>query len=761
MTPDTDKKPRSNIVRGDAFKSEHVERVVPGKVQDDSKSDLKLYFNLLFDNRWLISVVTLISALAGGLFAFSTKPVYESSMTIQVEETSPNPTKNILSEASSLFETKKTAIAEIELMRSRMVIAPAIDKLRLDIEAQPKYFPIVRFWSAVADGNELSDPGIFGYGGYVWGAEKIDVTAFNVPAFMLNRIFVIIAQGNNQYRLRDEMTKMTWGGKLGTTLTAQFGGGDIELRVERIDAKPGAEFFLRRLSQQRLIATIQRAMNVVEQGKQSGVISVTLQGETPAFVHSVLYEVGREYLRQNLARKTEDAENSLALLETKLPALKLELERSEAEFNHFRRSQGIINLSEEARLLLEQSAMARKRRFEVLQNRNELLTHLSEEHPRIVGINNQLKDIEAEIKNAADHIKAFPQIEQDELRLTRDIKINTDLYAGLSTMAQQLRILADSKVSNVRMVDAPTEPESPVKPNRPLIISGAVLMGLLLGMAGTLARVSLSGRIDSPQVLEKLLGASSVYASIPHSNDQQQLAEQHSSGDCKRIPLLTIVSPSDPSIDALRNFRTALQFVMPSFRNNIVMMTGPTPRVGKSFVSANLATLIAASGKRVLLIDMDLRNGHLHRYFGTKKENGLYESVTGAAADQIIRHEVMDNLDFIPTGDWTPRQSEFLTLQVFGAWLKTVSSKYDLVLIDAPPVLAVADAVIIGVQAGAVFILARAGMTREDEILESVRRLNQAGIAPEGIVFNDVKARHGVYKYQYKREHPKWIGWKG
>jgi tyrosine-protein kinase Etk/Wzc len=741
--------------------SEHSNETAPDFAQGSSAGDLKTYFNLLFDNRWLIVVVAAIVTLVGIVYAFSTKPVYEANMTIHVEEPSPNATKNILSEVSSLFETKKATMAEMELLRSRMVISPAVDKLQLDIDIQPKHFPIAGFWRAGANRNRLSEPGIFGYGGYVWGAERVDVSVFNVPAPMLNRAFVITAQGKNQYRLVDEQTHMAWNGTVGATMVAKTGAGDIELRVERLDAKPGAQFLLRRIPKQSLIAAIQGALAIAELGKQSGVIEVKLQGDNPILVRDLLNEIGSQYLRQNLAHATEEAEKSLAFLDLQLPALKLQLERSEAAYNQFRNQHGTVSLGEEARISLQESAAAKAKRSEVLQKRNELLTRLGDQHPAVVGLNKQLKDIDEEIKNNADHIRTLPLLEQDELKLTRDVKVNTDLYSTLSNTTQQLRVLAVSKVSNVRMVDAPTAPDIPIKPKRPLIISAAVLMGLLLGMGAAFVRRALSGSIDSPKTIERTLGARVVLASIPHSSQQQQLTKQ-SAGESRRIPMLAKVSPDDPAIEALRSFRAALHFAMPNFRNNIVMITGPTSRLGKSFVSANTAAVIAASGKKVLLIDMDLRNGHLHRYFGTEMQNGLYEAVTGAVpADQIIRREVMKNLDFIPTGAWTPSQFEFLMHPDFDAWLQTISARYDLVLIDAPPVLAVADAVIIGARSGAVFILARAGMTTEDEINESVRRLNQAGISPEGILYNDARLRRGSYEYQYQYAHPERIVWKG
>ena len=213
-------------------------------------------------------------------------------------------------------------------------------------------------------------------------------------------------------------------------------------------------------------------------------------------------------------------------------------------------------------------------------------------------------------------------------------------------------------------------------------------------------------------------------------------------GDSLSTPLLAQMMPEDPAIESLRSFRAALQFSMPHFKNNIVMFTGPTRDLGKSFIAANFAAVVAASGKRVLLIDADLRNGYLHRYFGVAREPGLSKAISGSMrAEDAIHHDVIDNLDFIATGALPPNRSEFLLHLNFGNLLESVSPNYDLVLIDPPPILAVADALIIGAHAGSVFIVTRSGVTTEDEINESIKRLNHAGISPQGVVFNDMAPR--------------------
>jgi tyrosine-protein kinase Etk/Wzc len=710
---------------------------------EEAAFDLKGYLNTLFDNRWLIGGITAFITLVAVLYALVAKPVYEANLMIHVEEESPNASKNILSEASSLFETKKAAIAEMELLRSRMVISRAVDNLQLYIDVQPKYFPIAGFWFANQNGNGLSHPGLFGYGGYVWGAEKAEVSLFEVPDVWLGREFTLTALSKQRFRFSGQ--RIAFDGNIGLRYRVPTPEGVIELKVDRMDANPGARFRLRRMSRLAMVEAIQNALMITEQGKQSGIIEVKLQGENARRTFGLLSEIGREYMRQNLARKTEEAEKSLAFLNQQLPILKRQLEQAEDRYNQFRNTHGTVDLQEEGRNILAQAAAARTREIDLMQKKTELLARFTEDHPIVMAINRQRKEVEAEVQELNARIKALPELEQNENRLARDIKVDTDLYTALSNTAQQLRLISVGRVSNVRMVDAPIPPEKPIKPNRPLIVALAVVTGLFIGIVVAFTRKAMMGGIEDPQKIERLLRARVVYATIPHSSNQDKLMRKARS-DSGALPLLARIIPEDAAVESLRSFRAALQFSMPHFRNNIVMFAGPTRGIGKSFVSANFAAVMAASGKRVLLVDADLRNGQLHRYFGVGRERGLSRAILGQqAVEEIIHHDVVDNLDFIPTGELPPNRSEFLLHLNFGGLLQRVSPHYDLVLLDPPPLLAVADALIIGAHAGAVFIVARSGRTNEAEINESIKRLNHAGISPQGVVFNDMAQRLGAY----------------
>ena len=282
-----------------------IQQLAPINMQDDDEIDLASYLDILFDNRWLIGSIALVISLLGIAYAFMAKPVYEANILIHVED-SPNSSKNILGDMSSMFDVKTAATSEIEILRSRMVVSRAVDNLQLNISVRPKYFPVVGAWLAGRN-KKLSEPGLFGYGGYVWGAEKIDVATFTVPESLEDRVFVLTAEANGQFRLNESGQDIALKGSAGSTLKAEVDGGSIELRVENLSAKPGAQFLLSSSARLDSIKKLQDSMTIAEMGKQSGIIGITLEGTNRRLTTSILNEIGREYVRQNVERKSAEA----------------------------------------------------------------------------------------------------------------------------------------------------------------------------------------------------------------------------------------------------------------------------------------------------------------------------------------------------------------------------------------------------------------------------------------------------------------------
>jgi tyrosine-protein kinase Etk/Wzc len=727
--------------------SKHSIAMPPLQEDDDDAAPLGSFLHALHDNLWLAAAVACAVIVLAIAYALMARPVYEASMLIHVEEVSPGGSKNPLTEVSSMFDTKKAVTAEMELLRSRTVVAPAVERLKLSISARPDYFPLLGAVVRSARPGQLSAPGLFGFGGQVWGSEQIVVPRLEVPPSMYGRDFVVTSLGDDRFSVFESGSNIIFYGRVGQVLRASTPAGVIELQVTRLAGRPGARFLVTRSSTIASIKKLQRELIVAEQGKQSGVIEARLEGASAELVNAVLAEIGQQYMAQNIGRKSEEAEKSLAFLDQQLPKLKARLERAEGEYNAFRHANGTIDFAEEAKLSLQQEAAAQLRRTELMQKKTELLTRFTVRHPVVAAVTGQLRQVDQEIADVGQHIKKLPLLEQDSLRMTREIKINTDLYTALANTAQQLRIVSVGKVSNVRMVDPPMLAYEPVRPQRRMVIATGVVGGLLLGAGAAFLRSKLSRGVDDPIRIEQLLGSRVVFASIPHSQAQSRLNRR---GEAGRQRLLALDWPTDGAIEALRSFRASLQFSMPQFDNNVIMFAGPTSSLGKSFVAANFAAVMAAGGKRVLLVDADVRNGRLHQYFGARREHGLCEAITGAAPlGEVIRRDVLENLDLIPTGCMPANRPDFFRHVDVGALLESVRTRYDLVLVDSPPILALADALVIGSHAGAVFLVVRAGVSTEREITESIKRLNQAGVSPYGILFNDVKPRLSGYGYKY------------
>jgi tyrosine-protein kinase Etk/Wzc len=724
-------------LRGVAMPARLIEQAAPLPPPDPAALAWRAWFRALAARRWLIVAVTMACTLVALAYALVAPPVYEANMLLHVEEEQPNASKNILNDVSSLFETKKAAIAEMELLRSRLVVAPAIDTLRLYIHARPRYFPLGGEWIAQRQGSQLSVPGLFGRGGYVWGGEKIDVAAFDVPDHLYGREFRVTALGGARWRLGDGQGRALLDGTVGQRARLVVAGGAIELLVTRLRGQPGAQFVLRRTSRLAALERVQRSLQISEQGKLSGVIAVTLQGNDPQQVFATLTEIGREYMRQNLGRRTEEAQKTLAFLDRQLPVAKRQLEEAEASYNGFRSGHETIDLTQEVRIALDTLAAAQARRSTLIQKRAELLGRFTDEHPVLQAVAQQMRETDREIVALEARIKRLPRIEQEQVRLGRDVKVSTDLYTELLNTAQQLRLMSVGSIGTVRMVDMPVAPENTLKPNRPLIVMLGLVTGLFLGALLALGWRAARGGIDEPERIEALLGANTVHASIPHSRSQDRLQRRmRRSGPGL---LLAQAAPDDVAAESLRAFRATVQFALPHSRNNVVSCLGPTRRVGAAFVSVNLALLLAAGGQRTLLIDADLRDGKLHEYFALDRAAGLADCLAGMLQPhQAVRHGVAPRLDFIAAGGAGPHQAELLQPRLLSDVLQELGARYDVVLVTAPPVLAAADALVVGANAGVVFLVARSGLTTEADLNSAVKRLNHAGIAPHGVVFNDV-----------------------
>lgn len=723
---------------------------------DDDSINLLDLLDVVIDQKWVIGAVTAAALVAGGGYALTATPIYEANTLIQVEDVKGNPLGGMMGEAGSLFDIKSPATAEIEILRSRLVVGQAVSNLQLDLAVAPKYAPVLGQWLA-RKATEPSNPGFLGMSGYVTGNESLQVARFDVPKALEGQTFSVVLTATG-YSLRSADGQALGEAAFGAPLAFTLMGHAGELLVASAVGRPGAEFLVGKKSHLQVTEGLQQQLKIAEQGKQSGVLRASLQGADPELASHILNEIGQLYVRQNVERKAAEAEKSIAFLNTQLPDLKKQLEASEGKFNQFRSTQGTFDLNEEAQTFLKQTVDLQVKVLELQNKRKELATRFTAQHPSMQALDGQITALQQQIGALEGRAKKFPAVEQDLLRLTRDVKVSNELYTNLLNSFQQLRLVKEGKVGNVRIVDTAVAPERPVKPQRGLVLALSGVLGLLGGLGLAFVRNSLRAGIKSAEQIEQELGLN-VFATVPKSAMQPAL-DLDAKAKKPGTHLLATVKPDDAAIESLRSLTTSLKFAMLDAANRIVLVSGPTPGIGKSFTSANFAAVLAAAGQRVLLVDADLRKGHIHQFFGLERGAGFSELVAGShSLAQVMQSQVAPNLDFISTGALPPNPAELLMSPSTAALLKSLEAEYDIVLIDTPPVLAVADTAVIAPQAGTVFLVARAEQSTLGELQESIKRLAQAGVQVKGGIFNGLdlsKRRYGYgygygYKYGYKR----------
>jgi tyrosine-protein kinase Etk/Wzc len=718
-------------------------------VQDESV-DLGRYLGFLSSNRWFIVSIAALAILLGTVYAFFADPVYEADILVQVEDSDRSPSRDNLGDLSNFFNLKAGAAAEIEVLRSRLVLTKAVDNTHLYIQIQPKYLPLLGSWMVQHDIQVPFARQLENFG-YVLDRQTARISVFNVPRSLEDDTdFNLIVQGGGRFRLIQDDEGIDATGRIGEMLRIATPKGPIELQVDELSARNGAQFILTRKNRLDTIDKLQDALKIAEKGKQSDVIGVSLQGKSPKLTSAVLYEIATQYMRQNEDRKSEAAEKALAFLNRQLPELKQDLERAEAKYNDLRNNRGTVDLDEEAKNVLQQSVQAQTRLLELKQKKRELQARFADVHPAIQAVDEEMRIQERELGNISRKVKKFPADQQDVMRLTRDVKVNQEIYTTLMSTVLQLRLVAASKVGSVRVLDMPVVPVKPVWPKRLLVIFLSGVAGLIFGGMAAFARKNIYRRVDDPDEIEESLGLR-VSATIPCGANRAVASGQ---AESKALPLEYDPDNAAASdvIESLRRLRNSMQFSMAGATNNIALITGPTAGVGKSFVAANFAVVLAAIGKRVLLVDADLRTGHLHEYFDIERGPGLSDVVEGRAlVEQVVRKHVMQDVDFISTGSLPSRPAELLANRNVAKLLQLFATRYDFVLVDTPPVLAVSDAQVIAPHAGAVFNVVRGRVSTLGEIEETVKRLNEAGVSVTGTIFNDWNPRLARYRYGMKR----------
>ncbi|TNF17981.1 MAG: polysaccharide biosynthesis tyrosine autokinase [Vibrionaceae bacterium] len=707
----------------------------------DSQSDeidLGKLFGILLDAKWIIIITTFVFAVLGAAFALLSTPIYKADALIQIEQKSSGGISSLVGDMGELFSSESSATTEIEIIRSRMILGDTVDKFNLTTVVTPEYIPVLGKGLARLTSER----------------NAVNVSRFTIPRQAEDdrfSILVLDSRAQSYQLLRND--KLVLEGQAGQL--AKNGG--VELFVTDLNAKDGFEFSIRKRSPLDAIEWLKQNLSVSERGKQTGILELSFTGENRGEITGILNDIAQNYFLQNVERKSAEAEKSLAFLKDNLPNVKHSLTEAEDTLNAFRQKNDSIDLGLEAQSTLKVMVELEAQLNELTFKESEISQRFTKDHPAYRSLLDKRATLLKEKERLNQQVQKMPKTQREVLRMTRDVEVNQQIYVQLLNKVQELSIVKAGTVGNVRILDRAEAYAAPVKPKKALIVVLATLLGGMLSVAFVLVKAALHRGVENPDDIEQI--GLSVYASVPKSNLQLELfnkLKRHRKQN-QELTLLAESNPADLSVEALRGLRTSLHFAMMEAKNNVLMISGPAPGIGKSFVSMNFSAVAAKTGQKVLLIDADMRKGYLQQPFGLEWENGLSDFLSGKIGlNEAIKTTQVDNLDIMTRGQVPPNPSELLMHPRFKELMEWASEHYDLVIIDTPPVLAVTDPSIVGALAGTTLMVARFGMNTVKEIDVARNRFEQSGIEVKGVILNATEKKassyYGYYNYSYKSE---------
>lgn len=698
--------------------STRVQPVQPGKVgQPISLLDAIL---LLWQKKFVISFFVIVALLVGIFFSMWTRPQYTSDALLQVNtKGASSKSTKALGEMGAVLDLASPADAEIELIKSRMVLSYVAAAEHIQINATP-----IGFWDRLAHKEG-----------------RMDLDSLRIPEMSRAEKWIAIAKSDDTYSVIAPNEKKILDGKVGEIYVLEYAGDTLAIRVNYMAARAGQKFRLTQGSSMTAERNLLRALNVTEKGKQTGIISVRFSHRHPDRAAAILNTIAKTYLRQNVEMRSAEAEKTLDFLEGQLPGVKAKLDSAEKILADYRYRVGSVDIGGETKAHLDKESQLQRQIMQLEQERQAALRLFKAEHPNVVTIVKQQNRVRAELAQLKKNAEKMPLTQQEVTRLQEEVAVNNEVYTNMLNNIQQLRVVRAGEVGNVRIVDFAQIQQSPSKPKKLRIWMASAVAGFILGILFVFLMHMLKNGVRSTSEIERETGMS-VFARIPQSSNKILRGHKHLH---QGKPFVLLDSENRVS-EAFRSLHTAIDFLLPQPEHSTILVMGLNPGVGKSFVSLNLAATVAASGKKVLLIDADMRRGVIHS--GSKF--GLADVLLGLATLEtamVQRHT--DNLFVMNAGKTKLAACELLRSDAMDKLLKEAREKFDMVIVDTPPLNLVTDAELICPLVDYSLFVLHYGRHSMEEIKETIERVRRYSDKPGAIVMNHCEHEPGHYGYGY------------
>lgn len=727
-------------------------------------SDAKEYLRLLLRHKFGLLLTLLLGIGLATLYLISKAPTYEAATLLEVSDTG----KLANDGQPELWRPQKDLKEEANILRSRKVLNPIVEQYNLRTSVEAKKIPVL---GDVTERMPALATWISSLGfakSYAWSETALEVAQFSVPREWEDEGLTLTVLENNQYSVQRDGLSVIDQASVGENIVVDLSPYQpLQLMVAEIDAPEGVEFSLTKHSLQTTISDLSSNLITETSDAKSSMINIKLRGEDPQETADLVNSIAQEYSSVKLNTETRDADAKLEFYRESFPQVEANYLAAQEALADYRKKTGSYSRQVQTDTAIRQMERLDAQISDLQIELDQKQSRYTIDHPDIKRLTKDIEKIRAERRRYSGRVVSAPEVERQLSVLQNDVDRTTEIYNETVDALNKLERDQKAFVSQVSLWDPALTPRKPISPNPMLAMVGGTLATLFLYMLYLTLRSALSTVIADQESLERASGLP-VFMNIPKSGAQKRLGNAATVDPRRLLPgasssskelapadsnVLALSKPEDYSIENLRGLRSMLEDVMDGAANNVLMITSPLPSMGKSFVSMNLAVLLAQAGKRVLLIDADYQRGQLHKQLGLSMGPGLPEVVRGKSElKETVKPTSVQNLYCIPRGFMGGEVGrEMPSDKEFGAFMQVVAPRFDIAIIDTPPVLSVATAASLGKHAGSSIMVIKEGEVKEPQLTEALKRLSFSGVRVNGCILNGSSTptpRH----YAYYRE---------
>ncbi len=766
----------------------------------DDTTDVKKVLAVFSKNKALTLFIVSLFFVGGLFYAYITSPTYETYSSIEVSNDNLDLSLDSVVRGGNIDNEATLIDTEVEILKSRSLIEKALD----DIGSQIRYYSasnykeIELYKNSPIEVTELKVKNPLVYG------TKFIIEPINSEKFELS-----VDHGGMLRSIKKSI--MSLFGK--RTPEVEYKGvhsfGEridnnyFSLVVNKKENLSGYSYAFVIYNKDRLVDQVSQNLSVFPISKNGSIIKMVYQDSVAQRAKDFLDKLVNKYLEQSIRKKTSKASTALTFVDEQLKEVSKKLQESALRLENFKEENNLVDIKTESQVTLTNLSQVKSQLSDIkvqesafnalygefktgnygavsslakdypvlasllndLQQAKsrkiQLLAKFTQEHPDVQKVNEEIDDIRMALESAIESISdsisekrrsledtlyssetmllKFPEKEREIAALQRKYKVNEQTYEYLLQKQAEMSINKASTVSGNRVLDRAILPTKPVKPNVPMILLTSLLLGFIVSMLVAYIREMLDDKIKTR---EDIVTNTRIpfYGVVPQVRSADKM--------------FTIEDQQSVASEALRLIRTNLEFIPTENKSKVVVVSSTVPGEGKTTIATNLAAVFGMSDKKTIVLSLDMRRPMLHRVFGLTNKIGMSTvlSKNNSLKEVIWEHKKIKNLDIITSGPIPPNPSELMQSGKVDKIIEELRKEYDYIIIDAPPMGIVTDALLLMKLSDIALIVFRSEYS-EKEYLKSLEDMVQSyQIKNVGIVLNSVKPKNmtqSFFKYSY------------